>query len=181
MSTLKVDTIQTTAGAAQEFGKVLQVVSTYNTDYVSQSITANTQTNVTNMSVTITPSSTSSKVLIMVDWAGEFGTSAWDCTMGLKRGTTQIGQPQNTGSTYAGNIGISGPYGAYQSDNNSTGEFCSFKYLDSPSTTSATTYYVTAGGQGTFTLKSGGVYSWSTGNTTSYERFTYGMMALEIG
>lgn len=181
MSTLKVDTIQTTAGAAQEFGKVLQVVSTYNTDYVSQSIPANTQTNVTNMSVTITPSSTSSKVLIMVNWAGETGSSAWDATVGLKRGTTQIGQPQNTGSTYGGNIGIAGPYGAYQSDNNSTGEFSNFQYLDSPATTSAVTYYMTYGSQTGQTLKSGGVLSWSTGNTTSYERFTYGMMALEIG
>jgi len=181
MSLLKVDTLQTTAGAAQEFGKVLQVVSTYNTDYVSQSISANTHTNITNMSVAITPQSTSSKVLIMVDWAGEFGTAAWDVTMGLKRGSTQIGQPTSTGSSYGGSIGITGPYNAYQADNASTGEFCSFKYLDSPSTTSATTYYATAAGNGTFTLKSGGVYAWSTGNTTQYERFTYGMMALEIG
>ena len=181
MSTLKVDAIQTTTGAAQEFGKVLQVVSTYNTDYTSQSIPAHTQTNVTNMSVTITPSSTSSKVLIMVNWAGETGSSAWDATVGLRRGTTQIGQPQNTGSTYAGNIGIAGPYGAYQSDVASTGEFSNFQYLDSPSTTSATTYHMTYGSQTAQTLRSGGVYNWSTGNTTSYERFAYGMMALEIG
>lgn len=165
---------------SSSFGGLLQVQSTYNTDYVSQYIPANTQTNVTNMSVTITPSSTSSKVLIMVNWAGEVGTSAWNSTAGLKRGTTQIGQPQSTGSTYAGNIGITGPYGAYQSDNNSTGEFVNFQYLDSPSTTSATTYYFTMGNQTAHTLKSGGVYGWSTGQTVSYERFGYGMMALEI-
>lgn len=179
-SILKVDTIQTTAGAAQEFGKVLQVVSTYNTDYVSQSIAAHTQVNVTNMSVTITPSSTSSKILILVNWAGETGSSAWDATVGLRRGTTQIGQPQNTSTTYAGNIGIAGPYGAYQSDNNSTGEFSNFQYLDSPATTSAVTYYMTYGSQTAQTLKSGGVLSWS-GQTTGYERFGYGMMAMEIG
>lgn len=180
-SILKVDTLQNTSGGSLEFGKVLQVVSTYNTDYVSQSIAANTQTNVTNMSVTITPSSTSSKVLIMVNWAGEFGTSAWNSTVGLKRGTTQIGQPQSTGSTYAGNIGITTPGSPYQSNNDSTGEFANFQYLDSPATTSATTYYMTAGNQVAHTLKSGGVYSWTTSRTTSYERFTYGMMALEIG
>lgn len=181
MSTLKVDTIQTTAGAAQEFGKVLQVVSTYNQDRVTQSVSANTHTNVTNMSVTITPQSTSSKVLILVNWAGETGSSAWDATMGLRRGTTQIGQPQNTGSTYAGNIGITGPYGAYQSNNSSTCEFCNFQYLDSPATTSATTYYLTYGTQTAQTLVSGSTYTWSTGYTTGYERVAYGMMAMEIG
>ena len=70
-SLLKVDTLQDTSGGALSFGKVLQVVDVYNTDYVSQAFSANTATNVTNMSASITPTSSSSKIFIQVQWCGE--------------------------------------------------------------------------------------------------------------
>jgi len=181
-SILKVDTIQTTAGAAQEFGKVLQVIQTHNTDYISQSFSANVNTNMTNMSVTITPSSTSSKILLQAQWFGEMSnqTYIYNSMFGFKRGTTVIGNPTSTSSSPVGAIGIQGASINYQSDAASTGEMLWMQYLDSPSTTSATTYYTWFAPQTALTLKSGGVYNW-TGQTVSYERGTYTMTAWEIG
>jgi len=185
MSTLKVDTLQTTTGAAQEFGKVLQVVDNYNTDFSTTTGSINSRTNVANMGTTITPSSTSSKVLIMVHWTGELSTqhAAYNGMWGLKRGTTVIGQPTSTGSTSAGDIGIAQPVISYwSSDANSTMESLHFHYLDSPSTTSATTYYLWfSSGSYNLTIKSGGVYGWTTSRTTQFERGTYGMTLMEIG
>jgi len=184
-SILKVDTIQTTAGATQEFGKVLQVVDNYNTDYSTTTGSINSYTNVANMGTTITPSSTSSKVLIMVHWTGELSTQhgAYNGMWGLKRGTTAIGQPTSTGSLAAGDIGIAPAVLSYWADDaNSTMESLHFHYLDSPSTTSATTYNLWfSSGNYSLTIKSGGAYNWNTSRTTSYERGTYGMTLMEIG
>lgn len=179
-SILKVDTLQDTSGGALSFGKVLQVQSVINTDYVTQSYSANTRTDVTNMSVTITPSSTSSKVLILVNWNGEASSEDWNMIYGLKRGSTEIGMPTSTGSTGIGNRGLFNAVSGYQSDNNSTMSVVTGQYLDSPATTSATTYKLWVADEGSGALKSGGVYGWNTSRTTGYERSPYGMMAWEI-
>lgn len=181
-SVLKVDTLQDTSGGALSFGKILQVKATYNTDFVSQSVSANSPTNMTNMSVSITPSSTSSKILVQAQWFGEISnqTYIYNSMFGFKRGTTLIGQPTSTGSSVAGVIGIQGASINYQSDVASTGEQLFMQYLDSPSTTSATTYYTFWTCQSAATIKSGGTYNWTTSRTTSYERGTYGMIAWEI-
>lgn len=178
VSILKVDSLQSTAGVTRN--SILQVVSTINFDYVSQGYSTNTRTDVTNMSVTITPTSSSSKVLILVNWNGEASSEDWNIVFGLKRGSTYIGMPTNTGSTGVGNIGIFNPVSGYQSDNSSTMSVVSGQYLDSPATTSATTYTLWFADQGSGTMKSGGVYGWNTTRTTSYERSPYGMIAMEI-
>ena len=185
MSTLKVDTIQTTAGAAQEFGKVLQIVDNYNTDFSTTTGSSNSYTNVANMGTTITPSSTSSKVLILVHWTGELSVqhATYNGMWGLKRGTTVIGQPTISGSTPAGEIGIAPAVLSYWGDDvASTMESLHFHYLDSPSTTSATTYNLWfSSGSYNITIKSGGSYSWNTSRINQYERGTYGMTLMEIG
>ena len=182
-SVLKVDTLRDTSGNAHSFGKVVQIVDVYNTDYISQSFSANSRGNMTNMNATITPASSTSKVLIQVRWLGEFSwnDASWNGTFGLKRGSTIIGNPASTGSTNDVNKGIMGGLLSYHAgDANSTLEYTIFDYLDSPSTTSATTYYTTFGAQSSTTVKSGGVYNWNTGRTTSYERGTYGIRLWEI-
>lgn len=184
MSTLKVDTIQTTAGAAQEFGKVLQVVQTWNTDYISQSFSTNTNTNMTNMNVTITPQSTSSKILLQAQWFGELSNQAYiyNSMFGFRRGTTIIGNPTSTGSNQAGQVGIQqGLTSFHSTDGASTGESLWMQYLDSPSSTSSITYHTWYAPQTPITLKSGGTYSWNSTYTSSYERGSYGMTAWEIG
>ena len=183
-SLLKVDTLQDTSGGALSFGKVLQVVDVHNTNYVSQAFSSNTPTNVTNMSASITPTSSSSKIFIQVQWCGESSRNdmAWNGMWGIKRGTTLIGQPTSTGNTYSGYLGIYTAGINYHADNaSSTMEFVKFDYLDSPATTSALTYYAYFTCGSAQTLKHGGTYSWSTSRTTGYERGTYGMRVWEIG
>jgi len=115
-------------------GKVLQVKSATKTD--TQSSTTQTYADVSDMSVSITPISTSSKIL-----AFGYCSVAWDAAnakVGIKlvRDTTNIligdsagSRQQVTGFLYLGTA-------------------CSsvfpltFNYLDSPSTTSATTYKI---------------------------------------
>jgi len=102
-------------------GKVLQVVNTSDTtDYSTTSTSFQTAT-----TLSITPSSTSSKILIIA--AVPMGQSANKQEVRLFRGTTGLAA-----------------YQAFQPDSswNNTGVSGAFTFLDSPSTTSATTYSV---------------------------------------
>jgi hypothetical protein len=106
-------------------GKILQVVNaTYSTETGSSSSTFAD----TGLTVTITPTSSSSKILVLVNQAG-----CWKVTnntylfLRLLRGSTSIVDFERlagyTNSTAANAIGS-----------------CSLSYLDSPATTSATIY-----------------------------------------
>ena len=107
-------------------GKINQVVSASTT--TQSSSTSSTFADVTNLSVAITPSSSSSKVLVTVFCNG-VGKETNNAYMGLKllRGITEIALVDHlvalNGGTASNYIGTSG-----------------IMYLDSPSTTSATTY-----------------------------------------
>lgn len=113
--------------AASGGGKVLQVVSaTYSTGFS----TASSSFQDTGLAATITPSSASSKVLILVSQNGCF-KSATDQGSGVElqllRGATSLLQfSQSSGYTGSSLYNVVGS------------ESCS--YLDTPATTSATTY-----------------------------------------
>jgi hypothetical protein len=115
-------------------GTVLQVVSTTLTS--TQSTTSGTPTDITNFSATITPSSASNKVLVFV--TTQFGGPANGYGYFLLlRGSTSIGLGTSaTGSQV--NVFLSSGYidgvAAFRAASNS--------YLDSPATTSATTYKI---------------------------------------
>ena len=121
-------------------GKVLQVVQTYVTDHVAASQT--TATNIPGLSANITPSSTSSKVLvnfsIFMNSADSNGVFANLC----KDGSTLGPVGDATGSSTRATVG--------QGEVNATGSFtpggghCTFQYLDSPNTTSEVIYHVQA-------------------------------------
>lgn len=125
MSTLFVDTIneKTTGNGIIIPGHVLQVVQGTTT---TESSTTSTAFVDSGLSVTITPTSSSSKILIMSD----FGTSSADSTGGmiiqLLRGSTTLFY---RGVSYKGGTTV-----LYNN--------ASLNHLDSPSTTSATTYKV---------------------------------------
>ena len=117
-------------------GKLLQVVQTVKTDTFSS--TSGTFTDITGMSVTITPSSSSNKIRIKssINYGGDdnfYGGIA------LLRGSTSIGvSTAGTGNQINATIGVyqppvagNGQYKAYNA---------SIDFLDSPNTTSATTY-----------------------------------------
>ena len=121
-------------------GKILQVVSTTKTDTWSTS--SATYADVTGLTATITPSSTSSKILAF----GQIGASAAGNTSGMyfalaKGGTIISGatgaadgnRPRATSVYYPGDFG-SGITNIFN--------VVPFTYLDSPASTSALTYSI---------------------------------------
>ena len=117
---------------------ILQVVSTTKTDTFSTS--SGTPVAVTGATVTITPSSTSSKVFVSFDFA--IGSNFQE-EMGVQllRGATVIGAGAAAGSRFQAitTVGVA----AGNRRTQASGQF-----LDSPSTTSATTYSISVMGQG---------------------------------
>jgi hypothetical protein len=126
-------------------GHVLQVIQTHVDTASSQSLPADTATNVTGINATITPSSTSSKILIHVEWTGATSSLLYNQAFGLKRDTTPIGMPADAGSRISAMAGIK-----TQLDGNTANGYTttvhgvSLHYLDSPASTSSITYHLTA-------------------------------------
>lgn len=129
---LEFGTVATGANA----GEIIQVVSTLKTD-VFGLLTGNTYTDITGLSVTITPSSASNKILVM--YTVSVGTNAASGYGFLKllRGATDIFIGDASGNRTRATTSGASP------DTNS--EFNnSVQFLDSPNTTSATTYKIQA-------------------------------------
>jgi hypothetical protein len=144
-SKIKVDQIQTAdgtgtialqnqlsgmTGASMPTGSVLQVVSQ------SSSILETSSTSYVDMySVTITPSSTSSKILVMV--TNHIYVTAWSTNdfrgafVKVLRGTTSIHEDVGYGES-----------SVFEHDSDRYMTYSTFQLLDSPNTTSATTYKV---------------------------------------
>jgi hypothetical protein len=123
------DTVTLTSGAKTSgFGKIGQVVSTSKTD--SFNTTSTSFTDITGMSVSITPTTTSSKVLILLNAPSilsQANNQVW--YMKLLRGSTAIGGGATDDAfrmCYSASV-----YDPAQ---------VSYQFLDSPSTTSSTTY-----------------------------------------
>ena len=134
MSLIKTNAIQTLAGKPilNATGSVLQVLSTTKTDTFSASGTS--FNDITGMSVTITPSSSSSKVLVIAQCAIVCADSTG---LQLVRGSTAIAVPDTSGSRFKYTmIGLLGT-GSNEIYNHGANHI---NFLDSPSTTSATTY-----------------------------------------
>ena len=114
-------------------GAVLQVVSAIKTDTFSS--TSATNVDITGLSVSITPSSATSKILVFVQ--GNYGPSIGSQIVNfqLVRDSTNIATPTNTGLLYSSTVS------AYQTTSDQTANY-SIIFLDSPATTSATTYKV---------------------------------------
>jgi hypothetical protein len=128
--------------------KLGQVVNTVKTDTFSSSSTS--YVDITGLSLSITPTSASSTILIfaVVNGAGVSGVA--DATVQLLRNSTAIGNGATAGSRSVG----FGQLGA-SSSNMFPG---AITFLDSPATTSATTYKIQAKlqtGVGTFNINRG--------------------------
>lgn len=116
-------------------GSILQVVSTNKTNTFSS--TATTFTDITGLSVSITPTKSTSKILVLASVIGGSSTYSNLITMRLVRDSTAIDVGDAaSGYTQATVGGVRGSY-----DNNSSWYF-SMNYLDSPSTTSSVTYKI---------------------------------------
>ena len=114
------------AGAAA--GQVIQVLGA--TDTTSRSTSSSSFVTGSNtLSVTITPSSASNKILIIV--TGSISTNDEDCAFTIYRASTNLGN-----ATYGMVYALGGGDWPYHRGS------LAMSYLDSPSTTSATTYQV---------------------------------------
>jgi len=142
VSQVQTGSIQSDDLAAGVGGKVLQVVQGDTSTYVLNSTTTFVDTG---LSATITPASTSSIVLVIVSqpcsvFGGDSVGFGYQLNMGVQllRGSTVLQSPtSDSGGKYTINIG----YGtAPTSGLVSTAGVTSFNYIDSPATTSATTY-----------------------------------------
>lgn len=123
--------------AALPAGSVLQVVQTAKTDTFS---TTSGYASVTGLSVSITPTSATSKILVTVSFGGISANNS-SFKMGVYRGATPI---------YVGDAAGSRPQASAQGQLSASfaALFGAFSYLDSPATTSSTTYQVYLGSNG---------------------------------
>lgn len=120
-------------------GGVLQIIQTAKSDVFASSVIG--FTDVTGLAASITPKSTSSKVLVFVDVKTAPAPSASVVTVRLLRNSTVIYagdsagiRPLGFGQVYGGNTGSDGSYYTVPSQ--------TAMFLDSPASTSSTTYKV---------------------------------------
>ena len=140
MSQIKVDSIIPRGGLGTgAVGGIIQVGTAHKADTFVATINGMTKTDVTDMAVTITPQSTSSKILVMVHLGGvACRNTGQRYGFGLKRNGTVIGNPTGT-SNRTGALFATANY-----EGGSNGIECgaAFHFQDSPSSTSAQTYQV---------------------------------------
>ena len=154
--------------------RILQVVSTEKTDTFSSAQTAGGTVDVTGLSVTITPTSSSSKILVYGSVHGSNNTGpsnnvAWY----FQRGATPIGVGTAAGSRTSISAAQYGAGFANLAIGNA-----SMLIEDSPATTSATTYKITL-----LCMNSGTLYVNRTGGDTdsaAYPRTVSSIIALEV-
>jgi hypothetical protein len=153
------------------------LVETYSITASSQSLTADTTANMTGLSATITPSTTSKRIKVSVRWAGEFSVDSHNCVFGIKRGSTAVGNPAAAGLRSIGITVIAINF--YSVNNDSTPETAIYSYVDSPATTSATTYYATVTHRAAVTVYHNQTVDSST-NNDSRERLTSSITLEEV-
>ena len=152
-------------------GSVLQVVQTVKTDTFSMSST--TWTDITGLSLTITPSSTSSKILVFYNVPASTNGGAYSGNFKLVRDTTDIFLGDASGIITRASSGYFSDYYGYgiRHQNN--------MYLDSPSTTSAITYKMQImSGYSAITVYVGRGYA--EGDNIPYARVPSTITAMEI-
>ena len=122
-------------------GQVLQVVSV---PFATNIVTTSSGLTSTGHSVTITPSSSTSKIYILnTALVSTSNPSSWGYFSTIYRGATNL-------ATTAGGVGTPAAFAAIYAGSVSTSstQTITMQYLDSPATTSATTYTIYIGGGG---------------------------------
>ena len=115
-------------------GKILQVVQTHYSDRISSSIASAGEWAPSQLNCAITPSATTNKVLITAKVAVGADIGQRNIYMSCYRGSTQIAEADASGNNV-----IVMSSAAYLPFNNTVADI-NFSFLDTPSTTSATTY-----------------------------------------
>ena len=146
MSKLKVNSIIPVAGVPTGGGGgIVQIQQTVITDVKSYNAAAYAFTDVSGFNCTITPTSSSSKIMIVVGIGG-IHQEAGSIIGKVLRGSTDVGIGDADGNRPRCGFRM---YGSAVYNGNHCGSY-QFTFLDSPATTSATTYKLqTAGESGT--------------------------------
>jgi hypothetical protein len=119
------------SAAALPAGSVLQVLQATKTDAFST--TSTSPVDITGLSVTITPSSSSNKILVSYSTVGSINGDIAHGYFNMVRGATAIFKADVAGSRTSATSVLNQPNGGQMLCYSQT-------YLDSPATTSATTY-----------------------------------------
>ena len=139
-SVMKVDSITKSDGTAGVHiaGHVIQVVSATKTDSQANA-TADSFTDITGLSLSITPKFNNSKIMLLCNISHSSTQNATGISFKVLRNSTALGgsEGSRTSVSFFGS--------PIASDNNMAGTD-SWTYLDSPNTTSAITYKVQATG-----------------------------------
>jgi hypothetical protein len=136
MSTIKTNAIQTVAGKPilNSTGSILQVVSTTKTNIFTS--TSVSYVDITGLTATITPSSSSNKILVRVDLNGAIAGNAGGVIL-RRNGSNMV-----VGDTVSG-INNNATFNIYNGADDTNGQqLWSMSHLDSPASTSALTYSV---------------------------------------
>jgi hypothetical protein len=156
-------------------GKVLQIQHTQFTGTSSSSISSTTDTALTDLTVSITPTATSSKILLQVHVCFESSISDYKINWMLFRDSTVLKAPI-VGSRKS--IIAASCASFYDDDNSSTPSTAVYQYFDTPSTTSSVTYKVGVISDGASTLYIN--RSVVDGDSSGYERGISYISATEI-
>lgn len=149
-------------------GKILQVVSTTKTDIFSSSTTG-AFTDITGYSVSITPSSASNKVFIMYCVQVGLSTNADNVAVRLVRDSTAISIGDASSSRTRATTATQTLY----SNVNNTTRTIAGQFLDSPSSTSSTTYKLQFfAAAGTFYLNRNGEFIDTSSSTVGASTIT---------
>ena len=156
-------------------GKIGQVLSATKTDGFSASVGGGGNAAVTGLSCQITPSATSSKILVWYSVQTQNATGAWQYAY-VNRDSTKIGVGDQVGSNRnrVSTFGFHGDNGSADSNNN-----MAFQVLDTPNSTSALTYqvYIANGSGSTNTFR---VNSNNSGDSSSRAQFASSITVMEI-
>ena len=156
-------------------GKIGQVISTTKTDSFSASLGGGGNAAVTGLSCQITPSATSSKILVWYSVQTQNATGAWQYAY-VNRDSTKIGVGDQVGSSRnrVSTFGFHGDGGSADANNNHA-----FQVLDTPNSTSALTYqvYIANGSGSTNTFR---VNSNNSGDSSSRAQFASSITVMEI-
>ena len=150
-------------------GKVAQVVSTSKTDTFTSASTS--FTDITGLSVSITPTAATSKVLVIAQVSGSMDTGVASLFFRMMRDSTAINIGDTAGSRQRATFGFSN---TIQSESVSG----TASFLDSPATTSATTYKMQGmnSSAGTFYINR----SKQDADTVNYSRSASSITVMEI-
>jgi hypothetical protein len=145
MSTIKTNAITTVAGKPilNSTGSILQVVQSVKTDRQVISGSQSTYIDITGLSATITPSSSSNNILIMLTISGSSADTGIKLQC-LRGATVLTGMYGDAGASATRSIG-GHFWGGGSGGNSNAGGNLSMMLLDSPATTSATTYKIQGG------------------------------------